>query len=103
MTEAKKTESLGERMKLNWNCMPIGGTILQPGSSVEYRTGDWRIQKRPVINHEKCIMCLMCWIFCPDASISRAEKTVEVDYYHCKGCGVCVGECPVKAIEMVEE
>jgi pyruvate ferredoxin oxidoreductase delta subunit len=45
----------------------------------------------------------MCWIFCPDVSILRTEKTVEVDYYHCKGCGVCANECPVKAIDMVEE
>jgi pyruvate ferredoxin oxidoreductase delta subunit len=74
-----------------------------PGASAEYRTGDWRIQRKPVINHQKCVMCLMCWIFCPDVSILRTDKTVEVDYYHCKGCGVCANECPVKAIDMVEE
>jgi len=103
MTEAKKTESLAEKMRLPWNCMPIGGAMFEPGSSTEYKTGDWRIQKKPVINHDKCILCLMCWIVCPDVSIYRTEKTVEVDYYHCKGCGVCSNECPVKCISMEAE
>jgi pyruvate ferredoxin oxidoreductase delta subunit len=96
-------KSLGEKMKLPWRDMPPGGVMTVPGASAEYRTGDWRIQRKPVINHQKCVMCLMCWIFCPDVSILRTDKTVEVDYYHCKGCGVCANECPVKAIDMVEE
>lgn len=98
-----KEKSLAEKMMLPWKQMPIGGTMFESGSSVQYRTGDWRIRKKPVINHEKCIMCLFCWIFCPDMSIIRNEKSVEPDYVHCKGCGVCATECPVKAISMVEE
>ncbi|MCJ7770428.1 4Fe-4S binding protein [Candidatus Bathyarchaeota archaeon] len=96
-------KSLGEKMRLPWSQMPIGGVMTVPGASTEYKTGDWRIQLKPVINHEKCVMCLLCWIFCPDVSIYRTEKTVEVDYYHCKGCGVCSNECPTKAIDMVKE
>ena len=95
--------SLGEKMKLPWRKMPVGGVMTVPGASVEYKTGDWRIQLKPVINHDKCVMCLLCWIFCPDVSITRTEKTVEVDYFHCKGCGVCSNECPTKAIDMVRE
>lgn len=101
MSEEKK--ELGERMKLPWKHMPVGGIIFQAGSSVEYRTGDWRITKKPVIDHKKCIMCLLCWIFCPDVSIIRSESQVDVDYYHCKGCGICAAECPVHCIDMVEE
>ena len=100
MTEKKIP--LSEKMKLAWKETPIAGVIFEPGSSVEYRTGDWRVAAKPVINHEKCIMCLFCWIFCPDVSITRAEKSVDVDYYHCKGCGICATECPVKAIDMVK-
>jgi pyruvate ferredoxin oxidoreductase delta subunit len=96
-------ESLAERMKLPWKQMPITGAMLQPGSATEYRTGDWRVAAKPVIDLEKCIMCLFCWIFCPDSSIVRTDESVEVDYYHCKGCGICAVECPVNAIEMVEE
>lgn len=96
-------KNLDEKMKLPWNQMPLGGAMTVPGTSSEYKTGDWRIQLKPVINHDKCVMCLFCWIFCPDVSIHLTEKTVEVDYYHCKGCGVCSNECPTKAIEMVKE
>lgn len=94
-------KNLGERMKLPWKRMPLGITM-PGGTAVEYRTGDWRLRTKPVIDHEKCIMCLFCWVFCPDASIVRGDKSVEVDYDHCKGCGICSVECPVKAINMVE-
>jgi len=30
-------------------------------------------------------------------------KIVGIDLNHCKGCGICAHECPVDAIEMVEE
>lgn len=96
-------KSLAERMKLTWNRMPIAGTMFQPGSAAEYRTGDWRVKTKPMIDNEKCIMCLFCWIFCPDIAIIRTDKRVDVDYEHCKGCGICSVECPVDAINMVEE
>ena len=99
MSEEK---SLAEKMKLPWKKMPVGGAMLQPGSAIEYKTGDWRVATKPVIDLEKCIMCLFCWIFCPDVAITRTEKTVEVDYLHCKGCGICATECPTKAIDMVD-
>jgi len=86
-----------------WREIPIGGILLEPGSAAEYRTGDWRLF-RPIIDCSKCIKCLLCWIYCPEpAIVRRDDDSVEVDYYHCKGCGICASECPVKAISMVEE
>jgi len=80
----------------------MGAVIPKPRSSIENKTGGWRT-KRPVIDVEKCVNCLICWIYCPDASIIRLEKYVAVDYDYCKGCGICAEECPRKAITMVEE
>lgn len=58
---------------------------------------------RPVIDQSKCVKCLRCYAFCPDAAISKATGEMEVDYTFCKGCGVCAYECKVKAITMVKE
>jgi pyruvate ferredoxin oxidoreductase delta subunit len=80
----------------------MGAVIPKLRSSVENKTGGWRT-KRPVIDVEKCVNCLICWIYCPDASIIRLEKYVTVNYDYCKGCGICAEECPRKAITMVEE
>ena len=88
--------------KPGWKSLPIGAVVVEPGSSVKYKTGDWRAF-RPVVDKTKCVNCLLCWIYCPDSSIIRREKWVDVNYEHCKGCGICAHECPTKAIEMVEE
>ena len=93
---------LSEKVKLGWKSIPPAGILIEPGSAMKYKTGDWRAFK-PIIDKEKCVNCLLCWIFCPDASIKRLEDNVEVDYKYCKGCGICANECPVKAIKMVEE
>ncbi len=90
------------KRKLGWKSLPIGGVIPEAGSSVKYKTGDWRAF-RPTINLEKCVNCLICWIYCPEPAIVKKEKWVEVNYDYCKGCGICASECPTKAITMVEE
>ena len=82
-----------------WRDVPIGGNILEPGTSAEYKTGSWRSDE-PVWNGDICISCMNCWMFCPEGCIS--EK-FEADLDYCKGCGICAQECPVKCIEMVKE
>ncbi|MFB0560574.1 MAG: 4Fe-4S binding protein [Candidatus Lokiarchaeia archaeon] len=88
---------------LAWDEIPSGGYLTEPGNAREYRTGDWRAGKKPVLYKDKCNNCLLCWIFCPEGAIEREEDGVEINYFYCKGCGICNGECPVKAIEMEEE
>jgi pyruvate ferredoxin oxidoreductase delta subunit len=81
----------------SWRDVPIGGNVLEPGTSIEYETGSWRSQ-RPTWNGEICLSCINCWLYCPDISIklSEAGKVGGVDYGSCKGCGLCAKVCPAQ-------
>ena len=51
----------------------------------------------------RCIRCGLCQIFCPEgAAIYREPERQEMSIFdsHCKGCGICVEECPRCAIRM---
>jgi len=52
-----------------------------------------------------CTCCDNCYMFCPDIAISKnpnaAGYTINLDY--CKGCGICVNECPRAAMIMEVE
>jgi NADPH-dependent glutamate synthase beta subunit-like oxidoreductase/Pyruvate/2-oxoacid:ferredoxin oxidoreductase delta subunit len=53
-----------------------------------------------------CILCDNCVNYCPDLAVKRESGdgggyVVLTDY--CKGCGVCVKECPTGSMKMVEE
>ncbi len=63
------------------------------------KTGSWRVFM-PVKDESRCNKCLICWIYCPEACIS---KDIEIDLDYCKGCGICAVECPRRAITMVKE
>jgi len=83
--------------------MVIGDRVIEPGSSEKFLTGDWR-SIAPVLDKEKCINCLTCWIYCPDGSILVEDGKIKgVKLSHCKGCGICAKVCPKDAIAMKEE
>ncbi|MFQ6127734.1 MAG: 4Fe-4S binding protein [Thermoplasmata archaeon] len=75
-----------------------------PGSVVENETGSWRTF-HPVIDDQKCTYCMLCWFHCPEGCIRRLpeREIVEIDYFYCKGDGICAEVCPVDAIAMVRE
>ena len=78
-------------------------TLSYPKTGAMGKTGTWRIF-RPILNKDKCVKCLRCWIFCPEGAIIRKEDdSVEIDYDYCKGCGICARECKVKALTMERE
>jgi len=69
----------------------------------DYETGSWRTFK-PVVDREKCINCMFCWIFCPESAvIVKDDKMEGFNLKYCKGCGICAKECPKKAIEMAKD
>jgi pyruvate ferredoxin oxidoreductase gamma subunit len=73
-------------------------------TSVEVRTGLWRTL-RPVIDDDRCNRCWwVCSTFCPDGAIDVDEDgRPHIDYDHCKGCMVCVAQCPPHAISALPE
>ena len=89
------------------DCGKISGES-SPGVGEAGRTGEWR-NVMPVINEEKCTpvkrnksACFLCWLFCPEAVISKAIPP-RINLEYCKGCGICAQVCPVQAIAMVNE
>jgi NADPH-dependent glutamate synthase beta subunit-like oxidoreductase len=53
-------------------------------------------------NCGSCTECGNCFLYCPDCSINKDPGgygyIVDLDY--CKGCGICVHECPRGAMKM---
>lgn len=52
-----------------------------------------------------CFECDNCFGVCPDNAVIKLGENMryQFDYDFCKGCGICVKECPCGAIEMVPE
>ena len=89
--------------KPGWKSLPIAAVVPEPGSSLKYKTGDWRAF-RPIVEKEKCVNCLICWIYCPEACVElNAGNKPAINYDYCKGCGICANECPLKIIRMERE
>ncbi|MBM4061401.1 MAG: hypothetical protein FJ265_09960 [Planctomycetes bacterium] len=47
-----------------------------------------------------CTRCDTCLVYCPEGIIRREAPGYGVDYTYCKGCGICVEECPRSAMEL---
>lgn len=73
-------------------------------TSVMVRTGLWRTL-RPIIDYEHCNKCnWVCSNYCPDNAITvRDDGYPEIDLNHCKGCMICVSQCPPHAIGTLVE
>ena len=52
-----------------------------------------------------CNDCELCLIYCPDVAIKRHSSGhgFSLSYKYCKGCGLCVEECPRGAMTMTRE
>lgn len=52
-----------------------------------------------------CNQCDNCRLYCPDLAVVRDDGSGgrSIDYDYCKGCGICVVECPRNAMSLEKE
>ena len=57
---------------------------------------------QPVVDADKCALCLTCVRSCPHRAmvVNESKKAAEGLPEACQKCGICVAECPAKAIEL---
>lgn len=80
--------------------VPLGGRVT-PEVRRRPPTGGWRTGVRPVIEFDRCVQCLVCWVYCPDTAIETRNHVVTgIDLTLCKGCEICAAMCPQRAIAM---
>ncbi len=62
-------------------------------------------EARRCLSCGNCFECDNCYGVCPDNAVIKLGpgKRFRFNYDYCKGCGMCVEECPCGAIEMVPE
>jgi NADPH-dependent glutamate synthase beta subunit-like oxidoreductase len=61
-------------------------------------------EARRCLSCGNCFNCDNCFGVCPDnAVIKKDDGTYEINLDFCKGCGLCVAECPSGSIDMVLE
>ncbi|AQZ70488.1 glutamate synthase [[Actinomadura] parvosata subsp. kistnae] len=62
-------------------------------------------EARRCLSCGNCFECDNCYGVCPDNAVLKLGPGLryEIDLDFCKGCGLCVSECPAGAIEMVPE
>jgi NADPH-dependent glutamate synthase beta subunit-like oxidoreductase/Pyruvate/2-oxoacid:ferredoxin oxidoreductase delta subunit len=50
-----------------------------------------------------CTECDTCMTYCPEGIIGRMPGGYAINAEYCKGCGICVWECPRHAMRMTAE
>jgi 2-oxoacid:acceptor oxidoreductase delta subunit (pyruvate/2-ketoisovalerate family) len=62
-------------------------------------------EARRCLSCGNCFECDNCYGVCPDNAVIKLGpgKRFQFNYDYCKGCGLCVAECPCGAIKMVPE
>lgn len=66
----------------------LGKKVLQSGAMVAK------------VQTDKCAGCLTCVRLCPFAAPRPEANRIRIEPLVCRGCGVCAGECPNKAITL---
>jgi 2-oxoacid:acceptor oxidoreductase delta subunit (pyruvate/2-ketoisovalerate family) len=80
----------------------VGCCLLETGHAAPFTPGS-KPERGPVWDRNLCVRCALCYLYCPDAAISRQDDGFfDVDMKVCTGCGICQRECWFGAISMQE-
>jgi 2-oxoacid:acceptor oxidoreductase delta subunit (pyruvate/2-ketoisovalerate family) len=85
-----------ERIRRQTNFEEVIGGLTQDNALFEARR---------CMSCGNCFECDNCFGVCPDNAVIKLGENMryEFNYDFCKGCGICVKECPCGAIDMVPE
>lgn len=103
--------------EINTDYFELAPRVTQPRLLIEERREtfeeiDLKISANVAIREaERCFNCGLCnqcdncYLFCPDISIQKDNSSQgrHINYDYCKGCGICVVECPRNAMAFEEE
>jgi len=69
------------------------------------KEADALFEARRCLSCGNCFECDNCFAMCPDNAVIKLGEgdRYRIDYDFCKGCGICVAECPCGAIAMEPE
>jgi 2-oxoacid:acceptor oxidoreductase delta subunit (pyruvate/2-ketoisovalerate family) len=64
-----------------------------------------QFEARRCLSCGNCFECDNCYGVCPDNAVIKLGpgQRYQFNYDYCKGCGLCVSECPCGAIRTVPE
>ena len=108
-TDLAKIEVVGEKIEdvsVSGFKFPPTGKILGGMPTVVTRIVRRTLTPRPVINHDRCILCKKCVEICSAKAISELaemadkDKKLNIDYNKCIRCFCCQEICPEGAINI---
>jgi len=93
-----KPEARKPREKLSGPQRTAGFPEVNPGLS----PASALFEAKRCFNCGVCNLCHNCFFFCPDLAVAARPDNLgyEINYDYCKGCCICVEECPRGAISV---
>ncbi len=104
-----------EFSEINTNYFPAAERNQQVNLAVEDRLQNFNEVQQPLDGDKalaeacrcfscgSCIYCDNCYLYCPDMAITKLQRGYRLKSDYCKGCGLCVAECPTGSVVMLEE
>ncbi len=84
----------------NFKRIPIDRRYNLAFMGVRYEKFRRRFDRRPIFDHERCILCGKCVQICKAEALSVIEGRVHIHDPNCIRCYCCHEVCPVNAIEI---